>query len=799
MRWPAFSPFWFISGYLAGLASWLGAHLARQALEQWKAQRARRHEQRREGLLSRARAHWQQIWQQRLQGLHVAAPLFPLDDVILEPRLLAWPPFVGADDSPLISQVHQEWPYLPDDPILSTAFGAPTLTLPQALQAGASLVLMGPAGSGKTVALAWLALRLLRARPGDEALGSLAGRWPWWVHVDALQLPPPADGDVLQPVWQALARDLSGAEARVLTERWHRAALKGKGLLLVDGFDEVPPARRPRLIAWLEQVHRVYPELQMVVAAAPDAWGPLTALGLIPMGLQGWDRRRALTFARRWHALWREHVAPRLGEEALPDTLWEHWFLATPHTAQTPLYWTWRAWQLSAGDTPGDHWQALTAGYLRRMQALALAQKSAADPLPVWQKLAYGRLWPLAQGADKQPPEAMLHSGVTSGLLWQHREGVYGFVQPVAQAYLAAEYIAQGGEWLGGPWWHLLTWTLGFWGRHGQGSVAAQPLLRDGRLPLMPGLWEAARAITIAPRVGWGKVVYQALAKYVQAAGWPWAQRLRVVSALVQARPPRLSTFFRSLLRHSDPTVQAAAVVGLGLLRDEVALPVLREMLTRKDLSPLLRRMLFLALARYDTRVVSEELAAWLLEEDDAARREVAEALSLAPVWGHEVLREAATYEDDLLVRRAAIYGLAHIAEPWARELLEQVRSQDPEWLVSNAAGQVLDAYAETSPYAPQPPPPLHEEPWLLTFAARQGLSIAAGPPARETLRRALTQGAAEEKRKALRRLIHLPDERWLPEIMSLVGQADLPLENEAISTLWCFYWAGVSLPLTQT
>jgi len=238
-------------------------------------------------------------------------------------------------------------------------------------------------------------------------------------------------------------------------------------------------------------------------------------------------------------------------------------------------------------------------------------------------------------------------------------------------------------------------------------------------------------------------------------------------------------------------------VLGLGLLRDQVALPLLREMLAEEDLPPLVRRMLFLALARYDTRVVSEELAAWLLEDDDAARREVAEALALAPRWGHEVLREAATYEDDLLVRRAAVYGLAHVDEPWARDLLEHLRSEDPEWLVSNAAGQVLDAAAASSPYAPQPPRPLHEEPWLLAFAARQGLSIAPGPPAQETLRRALLEGTEDEKRRALRRLIHLPDERWLPEVGSLLGTTSTPVENDAIATLWCFYWSGVTLPLT--
>ncbi len=805
MRWPSFQWFSYLLGFVSGVAVMVLARLVRQVSAYGRTQMAQRRERRRENRLQVARERWRAHWTRRLQGLHVAAPLFPLEDVVVEPRVLPWPTLTSPDDNPLVSQVHQEWPSTPDEPALSTAFGLPALSLPQALAGGASLVLMGPTGSGKTVALAWLALRMLQARPGDDALGELAGLWPWWVHVDALHLPPSEDDDPLAPVWDALVQGLPDAEAQLLVARWQRDARKGKALLLVDGLDEVPPARRARVVAYLEQVREAYPDLPLVVAGAPDAWGRLTALGLVPVGLHAWDADQAAHFARRWFALWQDRVAPLLADDAAwGEEVLLRWFLAVPDSVQLPLFWVWRAWQLSAGDAAGEHWAALAAGYVRRMQALAEGQPDALAS--AWEDLAYARLWPLAQteataseaGAPTQKASPALEAGVHTGLLWRHREGVYGFVQPVAQAYLAAQVLAQGrGEWPSGPWWHLLTWTLGFWARHGQGSVAAQPLLRDGRLPLMPGLWEAARAVALAPRVGWGKVVYQNLAKYVQAAGWPWAQRLRAVYALVRARPPRLATFFRSLLRHADPQVQAAAVVGLGLLRDPIALPNLREMLAREDVSPFVRRVLFLALARYDNRVVSEELAAWLLQDDDAARREVAEALALAPRWGHEVLREAAAYEDDLMVRRAAVYGLAHVREPWARELLEHLQTEDPEWLVSNAAGQVLEALADTSPYAPTPPRPLHEEAWLLAFAARQGLSIAAGPPAQETLRRALHEGSDEEKRRALRRVIHLPDERWLPEIGALLGHASIEVENDAVATLWCFYWNGVSLPLT--
>src|SRR5512138_1774945 len=94
----------------------------------------------------------------RAQGMHLAAPLFALDELIQEPLLMAPPPMVTPGSAPVTDDaVSRALPYLPAWPEFAGIYNAATLTLPQALAGGSNLVITGQPGSGKTVALAHLA------------------------------------------------------------------------------------------------------------------------------------------------------------------------------------------------------------------------------------------------------------------------------------------------------------------------------------------------------------------------------------------------------------------------------------------------------------------------------------------------------------------------------------------------------------------------------------------------------------------------------------------------------------------
>ncbi|MGZ6347408.1 MAG: hypothetical protein ACXWNC_07590, partial [Anaerolineales bacterium] len=169
------SIFWWLIGRVRPLWKEIGQNLDKQ---QEEAQVYR---------TSSVEENHRRITLQRAQGMHLAAPLFALNEILQEPRLLAPPPRIEPD-GPIAtgSAVTQTLPYMPAWPELAAIYMAPTLSLSQALSGGVNLVIIGQPGIGKTVALAYLA-SLAANRSGT--LGSLAQSIPFLIHVADLKLP----------------------------------------------------------------------------------------------------------------------------------------------------------------------------------------------------------------------------------------------------------------------------------------------------------------------------------------------------------------------------------------------------------------------------------------------------------------------------------------------------------------------------------------------------------------------------------------------------------------------------------
>jgi hypothetical protein len=91
------------------------------------------------------------------QRQHLAASLFSLDEIVIEPRVLT-PLFQSPRSIELAptDSVSLTIPYIPDWPELAATYNASTMTLVEALQGDANTILAN-IQVGKTVALAWLA------------------------------------------------------------------------------------------------------------------------------------------------------------------------------------------------------------------------------------------------------------------------------------------------------------------------------------------------------------------------------------------------------------------------------------------------------------------------------------------------------------------------------------------------------------------------------------------------------------------------------------------------------------------
>ncbi|WP_405743657.1 NACHT domain-containing protein [Streptomyces sp. NBC_01525] len=162
------------------------------------------------------------------------------------------------------------------------------------------VLLRGVAGSGKSTLVQWLAVGCTR-EPAETPLPHLYGRIPFVLPLRTLHRADalPAPDRFLSTVGCPLAGSQPpGWAERVLTA--------GRGLLLVDGLDEIPEADRRRTLDWLRDLLDAFPDspnLWMVTtrpSAVREDWlaaENFTEQTLAPMG-----REEVAAFIARWHA-----------------------------------------------------------------------------------------------------------------------------------------------------------------------------------------------------------------------------------------------------------------------------------------------------------------------------------------------------------------------------------------------------------------------------------------------------------------------------------------------------------------
>ena len=140
------------------------------------------------------------------------------------------------------------------------------------------LLLRGQAGSGKSTLLCWVAVMAARGGlPGD--LTGWNERVPFLIKLRSY-----ADRDLPQP------EDFIAGPLRALAPQgWvHRVLSADRGVLLVDGVDELTVAGRAEVRQWLRGLLAAYPGTRAIVtsrpAAADDRW--LTAEGFSSVMLE---------------------------------------------------------------------------------------------------------------------------------------------------------------------------------------------------------------------------------------------------------------------------------------------------------------------------------------------------------------------------------------------------------------------------------------------------------------------------------------------------------------------------------
>lgn len=838
----ALDPFSFFVGFATASIFWLLVARGRPLWEEMRANWRESREAAQTRKTSGVEENHRRITLRRAQGMHIAAQLFALDEIIQEPLLLVPPQVVEPGAPPAFEDiVTQTLPYLPAWPEIAAAYQPQTLTLPHALAGNSNIVIIGQPGVGKTVALAYLASL---AANRSEKLGALQDFVPFLVHVADLSLPIKDVKHVLNPLIESASEHAPVLDLGRIPTFIQNTFKHGNALLLVDGYDEITPQEQQVVSDYLKSILQSYPKTRIVTTGAPEYLDGLIPLGFAPLALCAWSERQNQKFIEHWGQLWSNTVALDVVSESAPeqvDPLLLNSWLSAGNLNLSPLELTLKVWGAYAGDSLGPHVLETIATHIRRiapantpiaaLETLAMQVTLSAEPIFDPRKArAWVRSFEVAEdvqedeSAESQeeaaepsdtdakeetkpkkgkkvekvstPSSGLLGKMTASGLLVAYRNNKMRFAHSIFAGYLAGHafttYNAEETI-LNQPDWTGKYLAMRYFAAHGDASKLVQSLLEFSRLPMHRPLFTAARFLRDAPRnAPWRGRMFGTLAAILQTEGIPLSLRGQAMAAFVYSNDPSAATLFRQFATSMSFELVHLSVLGLGATRDGKSVKALSNTLQAPSLS--VRRAACMALVAVGSNEALETVAQTLLHGDEDIRRAAGEALANDPHEGHAMLKDGVTI-NDLLLRRAVVYGLGRIHEDWAVELLKRLQIEDDQWVVRNAATEVLDAKANAQALAPSKLKAPHESPWLIEFAAKNGMGISPGVPATDILLLALKDEDPDTRLASLPYLKFTPSKEVIAEMYEALYKDDPELREHTYHILWEVGASGVKLP----
>ncbi len=322
-------------------------------------------------------------------------------------------------------------------------------------------------------------------------------------------------------------------------------------------------------------------------------------------------------------------------------------------------------------------------------------------------------------------------------------------------------------------------------------SQAVQKAEND---PLKRSLLTISTWVRHAPTTTpWRGQLLRTLANTIQQEEIALSVRARLIAALATGQEKGIASLFRQMLKSPKHSVRWLGALGCGLVQDQNAQEDLGRLLY--DTSIFVSRAACLALVTIGSTRALELITSALLEANDEVRRAAAEALAKHPAEGHPVLKDGVEVAD-VGVRRAVVYGLARVNQPWAIETLAKMQVEDDQWVVRNAAVQIVEDLKVAEMSIPTPLPPIHETPWLISFAGKKGMGLSPGQSGWDMLATALKEGSDEEKLAAMQIYRVKPSEAILaiPTLVELLQKNDGEISEAAYYTLWHLDANGIDI-----
>lgn len=802
---------------------------------------------------------------------HAAGNLTALSDVLIEPRFIIGMKPYDVTGEAKMQNVFHVIPMLHRFPAAYSRFNIKTIGIEDLGASDRHLALLGKPGSGRSTALAAIALwalgsidfdqvedvvqraieeeeatlddkdRAVRrkerediqaraleqiAHAQEEASAALTDDvqthrdivdlhqlMPILVHFSDIVIDPAFAGrmDPAEPLVQAIQQNIRRISAFTVPRYVYNRLNSGQALVLLDGLDDLPQSEQDSRLAWLRQFLEVYPHCTVIVAGPATGYYPLAQLGLTTMFLRPWMPRDVKRMTEKWSAAWPAAAGTRRQPAEQPyettvNMIAERSATSNPMDIVTRIFATFNQEQDEIEQLTRWDWYSEFATKHFTLRAFAgnddladsalfavaelAAQMLEAGPMPLSTireilSVTLEKSNAADQKGSKRNSTLDIEQFIkmltgTSGLLVKRFGERYEFAHPLVGAFLASATLLDPESErslvsvVDAPEWRTaLTFAVAQAPVDVVNKAVVNSLTRQPDL-LFQNIMTLSDWMPFTPTDSpWRGEVFKRLAAALIAPAQFPVLREWSMAALVATNDPNARMILRQATRSTDIHIRTLGCIGLGAFGSSEAIRDLRSMLEDEAMDVQLAAAL--ALGAIGTERAVEVMLDGLYAGEENLRQAVAEALAALPEYGHLILHEATTHED-MMVRRASVFGLARIGTPWALTDLYRRLLEDDQWYVRSAAEQVFATARPEVKETALAHPPLDEMEWITEWLQEHRITLEPDQDMEQVLVRMLRDGDQAYRVAAARTLGRLG---YLPALNALyVIMAD---DNEAV------------------
>jgi hypothetical protein len=693
--------------------------------------------------IAQLKTHWiyrlenklRDIIYSRAQKEHLAISICVLDEIIIPPELLIPPQSESSTNgAPTLTIKEQAIPFLPDYPELSSQFSLETISPFKAINACNRVIICGQAGYGKTVSLAYMTSMIAKK---SEIAGDLAQFLPLFMHCRDFSWVENRETTSIQRIFEAFTQSLPKNIQKDSKRVLDHFLKNGQIILLIDGMDELSPDEYQSCAGFIGRLLVELPNLPVVTSATPQLLGGLIELGFEPFPIACWNKTKKAEFITKWLDLLAPHIIEQ-SQNTIDLTIFSTW-LKSHSLFHSPLEWTMLILSAVTGNSLQSTKTQILQTYLAPIMRKANLGKYA-------RSIIEGGL--TAQPSQQSSPLTPDSQAIDLGVIRQNFDGNYFFRCPVFTGFFASR---QGDSPITPDFkdiqFNPAYEQLGFMASRDLIDNQFLNTISSDEIVRQPQILSSLRWLRDYPENHPSRVaIMRKMVGWLHDESLDLITRTKIVAAFLTINDSSISLLFRQISKSKTEAMKYLSLLGLGAIGDDTTLVEIQRLLS--DESTLVRDTACLALQSFNSPASRKSLQQVFEHGDEDQQFAAAEVLADDQKNGHNALLEGLNNES-LLIRRAAVHGLAQIHQEWITKKLEEVSISDGQWVVRDLAAQYLAAY-KSNQYPPiSRPVESSSSPWLIEYASKQGITISPNTPADELLGKIINEGPDELRPKA--------------------------------------------------